>query len=376
MMRCRHIKKVEIGKLKLKIVKKNPIWISALLIMLLSIVYWSLIVTDRFVSKAHVVLQTPDIAPPEFSFSSMMSSGGANTTDLLYLRDYLLSSDVLKLLEQELNLKQHYTQTSIDYVSRMESDLPLEFFHGYYLKRVSVEMDSYSNVLVIQAQAFDSATAHQMVSLLIQFGEKHMNQMGQKLATEQVNFIEKQVEQLSQRLEQAQQTVLAYQDKEGLMSPEKTAESINALVAGLYQELSKLKANKAVLSQYQSSRSPEIIKLKNEIKALESQINKEKTQLTDVQGKALNKVTADYQALLLKAQFAQEMYANALATLEATRVEAARKLKQVSVLQSASVPEYPIEPNRLYNITVTIILVTLISIILSLFMTIIRDHKD
>jgi capsular polysaccharide transport system permease protein len=344
--------------------------------MLLSIAYWSLIVTDRFVSKAHVVLQTPDIAPPEFSFSSMMSSGGANTTDLLYLRDYLLSSDVLKLLEQELNLKQHYTQTSIDYVSRMESDLPLEFFHDYYLKRVSVEMDSYSNVLVIQAQAFDSATAHQMVSLLIQFGEKHMNQMGQKLATEQVNFIEKQVEQLSQRLEQAQQTVLAYQDKEGLMSPEKTAESINALVAGLYQELSKLKANKAVLSQYQSSRSPEIIKLKNEIKALESQINKEKTQLTDVQGKALNKVTADYQALLLKAQFAQEMYANALATLEATRVEAARKLKQVSVLQSASVPEYPIEPNRLYNITVTIILVTLISIILSLFMTIIRDHKD
>ena len=375
-MHCRHIKKVEIGKLKLKIVKKNPIWISALLIMLLSIAYWSLIVTDRFVSKAHVVLQTPDIAPPEFSFSSMMSSGGANTTDLLYLRDYLLSSDVLKLLEQELNLKQHYTQTSIDYVSRMESDLPLEFFHDYYLKRVSVEMDSYSNVLVIQAQAFDSVTAHQMVSLLIQFGEKHMNQMGQKLATEQVNFIEKQVEQLSQRLEQAQQTVLAYQDKEGLMSPEKTAESINALVAGLYQELSKLKANKAVLSQYQSSRSPEIVKLKNEIKALESQINKEKTQLTDVQGKALNKVTADYQALLLKAQFAQEMYANALATLEATRVEAARKLKQVSVLQSASVPEYPIEPNRLYNITVTIILVTLISIILSLFMTIIRDHKD
>jgi capsular polysaccharide transport system permease protein len=131
-----------------------------------------------------------------------------------------------------------------------------------------------------------------------------------------------------------------------------------------------------VLSQYQSSRSPDIIKLTNEIKVLESQINKEKMQLTDVQGKALNKVTADYQALLLKAQFAQEMYANALATLEATRVEAARKLKQVSVLQSASVPEYPIEPNRLYNITVTIILVTLISIILSLFMTIVRDHKD
>ncbi|MEA1989895.1 MAG: chain-length determining protein [Pseudomonadota bacterium] len=361
----------------MKIIKKNPIWLVALFIMLVSTVYWSVVVTERYVSKAHVVLQTPDIAPPEISFSSMMSGGAAsNTADLLYLRDYLLSPDVLKLLDKELNLKQHFTQSNIDWVSRMDADLPLEFFHDYYLKRVSVEMDSYSNVLVIQAQAFDSLTAHKVVSLLIQFGEKHMNQMGQRLASEQVGFIEKQVEQLAQRLEQSQQAVLAYQDKEGLMSPEKTAESINTLVAGLYQELSKLKANKAVLSQYQSSRSPDIIKLTNEIKVLESQINKEKMQLTDVQGKALNKVTADYQALLLKAQFAQEMYANALATLEATRVEAARKLKQVSVLQSASVPEYPIEPNRLYNITVTIILVTLISIILSLFMTIIRDHKD
>lgn len=79
---------------------------------------------------------------------------------------------------------------------------------------------------------------------------------------------------------------------------------------------------------------------------------------------------------MLKAQFAQEMYANALATLEATRVEAARKLKQVSVLQSASVPEYPIEPNLSYNVAITIILVMLLSIILNLFLAIIRDHKD
>jgi len=131
-----------------------------------------------------------------------------------------------------------------------------------------------------------------------------------------------------------------------------------------------------VLSQFQSTKSPESIKLKSQISALQKQIQKENTKLTATDGISLNKVTADYQALLLKAEFAQKMYSNALATLEATRVEAARKLKQVSVLQAPTHPEYPIEPDRIYNITVSIILLTLISIILSLFMTIIRDHKD
>lgn len=361
---------------ELKLLKQHPIWFFSIFIMVASSVYWSVIVTDRYVSKAHVVLSTPDIAPQELSFASMMGSGSSGTTDLLYLRDYLLSVDVLQLIDQELNLKQHYTQPFIDFLSRMDSNLPVEFFHDYYLKRVSVELDSYSNVLVIQAQAFDADTAQKMVALLIKFGEAHMNNMGQRLASEQVQFIEMQVQELAQRLEKAQYNVLAYQDKAGLIAPEKTVESLNALVAGLYQELSKLKAEKAVLSEYQTSQSPNVIKLNSEIRALEAQIKKEKVNLTDTSGKALNKVTADYQALLLKAQFAQEMYANALATLEATRVEAARKLKQVSVLQSALVPEYPIAPNRTYNIMVTIILVSLFSIILNLFMTIIRDHKD
>ena len=345
--------------------------------MLLSAVYWSFIVTDRYVSKAHVVLQTPDIAPPSLSFSSMMSGASAtNTADLLYLRDYLLSVDVLMLLDDKLDLKTHFSSSNIDFLSKMSVDLPIEYFHDYYLKRVSVELDSYSNVLVVKASAFDAETAQKVVQLLLEFGETHMNNMGQRLATEQVKFIEKQVDELALKLEKAQADLLQYQDQAGLMSPSKTAESVGAVIAELNAQLVKLQADRTVLSQFQSVRSPEMIKLKSQISAIKQQIQKESAKLTATQGSALNKVTADYQALLLKAQFAQEIYSNALATLEATRVEAARKLKQVSILQAPNTPEYPIEPDRIYNITVSIILLALLAIILSLFMTIIRDHKD
>ena len=360
-----------------KKIQFSPIWLVVFLLMLMSLIYWSFVVTDRYVSKAHVVLQTPDIAPPSLDFSSMLSGASAtNTADLLYLRDFLLSVDMLKLLDNKLDLKKHFSDSEIDFLSRMDANLPIEYFHDYYLKRISVELDSYSNVLVVKASAFDAETAQNIVQLLLEFGELHMNNMGQKLATEQVNFIEKQVDQLALRLEGIQSEVLAYQNSAGLMSPTKSAENVGAVIAQLNAQLATLQSEKTALSQFQSAQSPQMVRLKSEISAVKQQIQTEKSKLTADQGSALNKVTADYQALLLKAQFAQDIYSNALATLEATRVEAARKLKQVSILQAPSKPEYPIEPDRMYNITVSIILLTLMGIILSLFMTIIRDHKD
>lgn len=357
---------------------KHPIWLVSLSLIVLINIYWAFIATDRYVSKAHVVLQTSDIAPPELSFSSMLSGAAAsNTSDLLLLRDYLMSVDMLKILDKELDLRSHFSNQEIDFFSRLsEKNEPMEYFHEYYLKRINIYLDDYSGVLRIEASAFDKAMSLAIVERLLKYGEQRMNQMGQRLASEQVQFIEGQVLQLNDRLEKARTAVLAYQDQEGLISPTGTVESLSMVIAELKSQLSKLQAQKSMMSNYQSARSPEMIRLNSEIQALEKQVKVENAKLTATQGKALNKVTAEYETLKLRAQFAQELYSNALATLEATRVEAARKLKQVAVLQTPTEPEYSIAPDRLYNIAVTTLFILLLSLILNMIMVIFKDHKD
>ncbi|MBN2865021.1 MAG: hypothetical protein JXK16_03360 [Thiotrichales bacterium] len=333
---------------------------------------------ERYVSTAHVVLQSPEIAAPELNFSAMLSGGGANNkSDLLLLRDFLLSVDMLKLLDQKLDLRNHFSDSKIDWFSRMYSmDEPIEFFHQYYLKRIDIYLDDYSGVLVINASAFDAETAQAITQTLLEEGELKMNKMGQRLATEQVNFIEKQVTDLSLRLEQARKAVLDYQDKEGLISPSATVESVSIVIAQLKSELASLSAQKSTLGSFQSPQSPKMLQLKSQINAIQNQINLENSKLTATQGTALNKITADYETLRLKAQFAEEMYSNGLATLEATRVEAARKLKQVSVLQTPTLPEYSIEPNRLHNIMVYTLFIIIFALIINLMLLIVRDHND
>lgn len=364
---------------RLKLLAKQPIWLISFCLMLILSVYWAFIASDRYVAKAHVVLQTSEIAPPELSFSSMLSgNASSNTSDLLLLREYLMSVDMLKILDQQLNLRQHFSRSDIDYFSRLSAaDVTIETFHEYYLSRINIYLDDYSGVLRIEASAFDKQMALDIVTLLLQQGEYKMNTMGQELAAEQVAFIEKQVVELNQRLQQAERAVLNYQNEKGMISPTGEVESLTAVIASLNQQLSRLETERNALRNTLQSSSPQMRSLSSKIRALRQQIAVERKKLTASQGDtALNQVTADFESLKLRAEFARELYANALATLEATRVEAARKLKQLAVLQQPVLPEYALLPDRSYNVAVTIIFILILTLIINMILMIVKDHRD
>ena len=203
-----------------------------------------------------------------------------------------------------------------------------------------------------------------------------MNLMGQRLAAEQVAFIEQQVSTLEQRLYAVREELLHFQNAQGMVSPTGTVESIFAIVTQLQGQLALLEARRKAALSYQSNSSPEVVRLNNEIKALSEQIDSEKRKIAADTGHALNRVSAEYQTLELKAQFALQLYSNALLMLETTRAEAARKLKQVSVLQYPTTAEFSTEPRRVYNFTVFLLFAIFMAAIANLTRAIIRDHRD
>lgn len=355
--------------------KKQPQWVIACVAILLVAFYWAFWAEDRYVSRATVVLESPQLAQPDVSFSSILS-GTSNNTDLLLLREYLLSVDMLKQVQEKLDFRSHYSEHGDIFARLREADAPIETLHEYYLKRVNVEMDEYSGVLDIEVQAYTDEFAHKMVQLLLDAGEQHMNDMGQRLAEEQVHFLETQLDRLNERLKEARGKLLEFQNREGLVAPEQTVESINQVVATLEGNLAQLKAQRQALSSYQSDSSSDMQRVQSQINAMHEQIQEQRDRLAQATGESLNRVSSQYKTLELQAQFAQETYSNALSTLENTRLEAARKLKQVSVLQSPLMPEYPTKPDRLYNTTVFALVTIFLAFIFSMLVLIIRDHRD
>lgn len=352
-------------------------WVICFASVVVVSVYWLLIASDKYLSETNVVLETPQLAAPTLNFSSLLGGGGKDTGDMLLLRDYLLSVDMLKLVESEVGFKEHYSKTDWDFFSRLSSEnVTIEELHEYYLNRVSIELDEYAKVLRIKVESFSPEVSYEIVNLLIAKGEAHMNHMGQRLASEQVRFLENQVSLLNENFDAARQELLDYQNNNGLVSPTGTVENLSAVVASLEAKLASLKAEKKVLRSYQSTRSPQIKRVATQISALEEQIVYESKRMAKKSGNALNSLSSEYQTLELRAMFAQESYSGALAALETTRIEAARKLKQVSILQSPTFAEYSVKPRRIYNMTVYLIIALFLTLILQMLILIVRDHRD
>lgn len=351
---------------------------AAVVFSLLSSVYWLFIASDRYVSEAHVIIQRTDFAGgPNLDFSSLLGGANGGRADQLLLRSHLLSVDMLKKLDAALHLRAHYADTQRDPLSRMwDVDAPLEKFHKHYLERVSVEMDDYAGVLMVKAEGFDPQTAHAIATALVQEGERFMNQMAHTLAQTQVTYLEMQVTDMNARAMQARQAVLDFQNQNGLVSPQAAAENIAGIVAKLEAQRTELETQRSALQSYLVPSHPSIVQIDQQIAAVGKQLAQEQARLTSPRGKTLNLAVEAFQRLEMQAAFTQDVYKTALVALEKGRIEATRTIKKVSVLQAPTQPEYPLQPRRLYNTLVFMLVAMLLAGVAHLLAAIVRDHKD
>ncbi|WP_236657735.1 chain-length determining protein [Limnohabitans sp. TS-CS-82] len=358
----------------------QPIWAAAFAFFVAMAVYWSVLASDRYVSTAHIVIQRTDLSTGATAgdLASLIGGvSGANRADQLMMRDYLLSVGLLQKLDKELDLRSHFSNWRRDPFSKfLFANAPIEWLHRYYLSRVSVELNDYDGVLVVNAQAYTPEMSKAISEKLVLEGEAFMNNVANSLAQTQVDFLEKQVVQMHDRLLSARQTLLDYQNKKGLASPMATAESTVAILAKLQASLTELQTQKSALQSYLVASHPSVVQLNQQISAVEKQMLQEQAKLASPTGKPLNKTVEEYQRLEMQAAFADAVYKTALSALERGRIEATRTIKKISVVQAPTLPEYPLEPRRIYNTLVALMTAFLLAGIAHLLWAVVQDHKD
>ncbi len=303
--------------------------------------------------------------------------GNINNADQLLLREHLLSVDMLYKLDAALDLRSHYSDSRWDFASRMWfKDASIEWFHRHYLSRVSVEYDDYAGVVRISAQAYDPKTAQAIASMLVKEGERFMNEMSHSLARVQVEFLDKQVAQAQAQVLHASKELLNFQNQKGLVSPKATVESIHAIIAKLEGQRTELQTQLASLPRNLDRNHPTRKSLQQSLAAVERQIAQEQAKLASTSGKPLNSLMEEEQLLQLELKFKQDLYQTSLLALEKGKMDAARALKQVSVLQLPVLAEYAWQPRRLYGVVATLCITLLVLGIVNLLKAVILDHVD
>ena len=342
----------------------------------IAVIYFGIIASDRYVSRAELVVKQADQVKMLPDALSMLGIGGSDHQDVLLIQDYLKSADLLKKLDKELGLKAHYQSSRVDFMSRLPQDVSREEFLKYYRDHLILRLDDLSGVLTIEFQAFDPAYGQRVVAFMLKESELFINRLGHQVALEQLSFVEKEVNRAYQRLQSEKAKVLEFQNTHNLISPESTSSARMGVVSQIEAQLAQQEAKLKQLQSYMKENAPSVVSVQARVDALIQQLAQEKAQLTGVDKDAMNEVTASYMDVQTQATLAADIYKTGLISLEQAKVEAYRKLKHLLVVSQPTLAEDAEYPRRFYNLATIGVLLCLIYGLIVMGLATLREHQD
>lgn len=338
--------------------------------------YYTVVASPRYVSQSQFVVKQSN--SNEISLSGLAGLGASTSSmrDSLILKNFIESREMALELDKAVSLKSHYMRHDWDAISRLNSDASMEAYVAYFQRHISVMHDEQSDILSIEIQTFDPQYSLQVMQQTLIICENFINNLGAKMALEQVNFAQKEVARSYKLLKDNQAALVAFQDKHKLYSPEQQGGALMTAVNSLEGDLIKEETELKSLQSFMRDDAPEVVAKTSRIKAMRSQLAEEKIKLTNHGDSGLNKLNVDFQEIRLNAELAADLYKGSLAGLEGIRAEAYRKLKHLLIIEHPAVPQEDKYPRRLYNIITWFAVLIMVYLIGRLIMTIVKEHRE
>lgn len=335
---------------------KKPSFLFVGLPWLLLALYFIIIASPRYESQAQLIVKQPDDMASLDASMAMLTGLGVPTgnTDTQLVEAYIYSNDMLDYLSQEINIFSHYSNTQVDFFSRIHSWSSKEDKLEFYLSHVEVEINDLSSVITIKVQAFDRKYAEMLNKVIVNRAEWYINTVGQNVAKEQLKFVQGEHDLAAKKLELAKSNLLEFQKVHNLLDPEVEGMAYQQIAYTLEGQISAKKAELYAMQSIMSDDSPKVRSLERLIEALEEQLSDENVRLTgnnESETLTVGEKVALFSEFKIDLEIALQSYGASLISLEKSRIEAYRKLQYLVVIESSTLPDENKYPEVVYNLT-------------------------
>jgi len=362
-----------------QLLKNNILFLGMVVVpMSIAISYYTFISENRYISETLVTVKSMDnsIGAMMPGLGMLVGAAPASRESTLYLREYIHSLDMLKILDQKLAMRRLYEAQTKDPLYRLYGWMDQEWYLWYYRNRVEVTYDDMTGLLRIRVEAFTPIQSRSINETILNESERFVNELSHKMSREQMTFAEEEFKRTKERYSKAKNALLSFQNVQGIFDPLTQAQAKESISAEMEATITKKEAELGAMLSYLQDSAPQVSTLRAEIAALKTQTKKEKARIASVDGgMKLNAIAANYQDLLIEAGFAEDAYKIELASVEKTRIDVNQKVKQLVVIQSPIQPESSEYPNRIYNLITLLVSLMLFYGIVKLVKATIEDHK-
>ena len=363
----------------------NPYFLTVVLPVLLMWFYLGFWASERYESRAQLTVQSSEQSAaidPSMMAMAALGSSGSNVQDAELVKAYVLSRDMLTQLQEELNLREIYSNSSIDMFSDMDKDASIEDFHAFYLAHVDVYVDVASGIITISAQAFDPPSARAITNTIVRFAEDYINSISRELGTAKLSFMREESERTLTQLRAAQERLIKFQNEYSLLDPEAEGLALQQITYSIESQITNKESELATLRAAMTANAPPVILVQSQVDALRDQLAAERARLVSTTSEesqssansmSVSEVIAKYADYKLDLELALQAYTLSQVSVESAQVETYRQAKYLVTLESPTEPQDNQYPLIIYNLSLMLVLLLLLNAIVRIVMATVRE---
>lgn len=324
---------------------------------ILAILYFGVLATPRYVSESQFVLRTADKPASGSGFGAILEMSGIGHVedDVYAVQAFLTSRTAASQLAERLPVRSIYGPPPADFVARYPSFFfgpTAEEFYEYLNWMVTTVYNSTTGIVNLRVQAFEPADAEAINRALLGLAEETVNQMNIRMRNDAMRLAELEVKRSEDRLVAAQVAITRFRNAELVIDASGSAIIIVEVIARLSAELAQIEAQVREISK-SAITNPQLPSLRRRADALRDQIMAERRKISDPKDGAADQL-ARYERLVLNQEFAKQLLATAVRSLESAQQDARRQQLYLERVVEPTAPDRAMAPQRLRLIMTTI----------------------
>jgi capsular polysaccharide transport system permease protein len=269
-----------------------------------------------------------------------LAGGGQKTNlqDSFIILNYLRSKALVEDLGGKAYFDKYFAQADI--LTRAPKNAPIESLTKYWNDRMVASVDTPSALLTFQIEAFKPEDARAIALDLVAASEKLVNQITLRNRADAVQRARAEVDAASQKLAEARNATMQFRNKNTLIDPKTTAESLGETIAKLTTDKITIENALASVQGAITPDAPGQRVQRARLAAINAQIDEIKQKLAGLGAQStLSSQIATYEKLKLDEQFDEKVYVIAQNAYLRAMMEQEKQQLYVVVAVAPTVPQ-------------------------------------
>lgn len=357
-------------------------------ILLLSFILWVLVPTsgvavylytvakDQYASHVGFSVRREEVGSAMELLGGISALSGSSSTDTDILYEFIRSRQMVRLVDDRLDLQSIYTVNGDPYFS-LGTDARIEALVEYWQRVVSVYYDNSSGLIEVRALAFDPKDAHAITQVVFDESSRMINELSAIAREDTTRYARKELDQAIDRLKTTRSKLTKFQNRTRIVDPTADLQGQMGLLNSLQQQLATGKIELEQLLGSTTVTDPRVKALRKKIAAIEKLIDQERASFSSSEtgSDAFSQLFAQFQELQVNLEFAEKSYLSAQAAYDVAQAEAVRKSRYLATYIKPTLAETAEYPRRLEFVLLTLGALVLSWSILVMIYYSLRDRR-